>query len=275
MYRSHVLVCGGTGCTSSGSETLISLLQEELKKNGLENEVAIVKTGCHGLCAQGPVMVIYPDATFYSMVKPEDIPEIVSEHLLNPAEFWTRLPLPSVAANDPAFRNAPENNWSGLCEGLTFQRAILALERYGHHKLVTRLGKKLMQAVIDGGYVFTQQFDPFTGKPSRVCPDTKEPLPPDADGATQDAYGPTLLAVLEYIAHIWGVTMVRGQMWFSLGSGAPFTCGLTWGAHAYCIESDGQAARVLVDGVEKARSACGMRLITDQAGNVLDTVEIE
>ena len=82
MYRSHVLVCGGTGCTSSGSETLISLLQEELKKNGLENEVAIVKTGCHGLCAQGPVMVIYPDATFYSMVKPEDIPEIVSEHLL-------------------------------------------------------------------------------------------------------------------------------------------------------------------------------------------------
>ena len=90
MYRSHVLVCGGTGCTSSGSETLISLLQEELKKNGLENEVAIVKTGCHGLCAQGPVMVIYPDATFYSMVKPEDIPEIVSEHLLK-GRVVTRL----------------------------------------------------------------------------------------------------------------------------------------------------------------------------------------
>lgn len=90
MYRSHVLVCGGTGCTSSGSETLISLLQEELKKNGLENEVAIVKTGCHGLCAQGPVMVIYPDAIFYSMVKPEDIPEIVSEHLLK-GRVVTRL----------------------------------------------------------------------------------------------------------------------------------------------------------------------------------------
>ena len=90
MYRSHVLVCGGTGCTSSGRETLISLLQEELKKNGLENEVAIVKTGCHGLCAQGPVMVIYPDATFYSMVKPEDIPEIVSEHLLK-GRVVTRL----------------------------------------------------------------------------------------------------------------------------------------------------------------------------------------
>ena len=212
---------------------------------------------------------------YWGSLSQEMADRFVSEHLLNPAEFWTQLPLPSVAANDPAFRNAPENNWSGQCEGLTFQRAILALERYGHHKLVTRLGKKLMQAVIDGGYVFTQQFDPFTGKPSRVCPDTKEPLPPDADGATQDAYGPTLLAVLEYIAHIWGVTMVRGQMWFSLGSGVPFTCELIWGAHAYRIESDGQAARVLVDGVEKARSACGMRLITDQAGNVLDTVEIE
>ncbi len=82
MYRSHVLVCGGTGCTSSGSETLIEILKEELEKNGLENEVAIVKTGCHGLCAQGPVLIVYPDAVFYSMVKPEDIPEIVSEHLL-------------------------------------------------------------------------------------------------------------------------------------------------------------------------------------------------
>ena len=79
MYRSHVLVCGGTGCTSSGSETLISLLQEELKKNGLENEVAIVKTGCHGLCEEGPIMVVYPEAVFYSRARPEDIPEIVSK----------------------------------------------------------------------------------------------------------------------------------------------------------------------------------------------------
>ena len=65
MYRSHVLVCGGTGCTSSGSETLISLLQEELKKNGLENEVAIVKTGCHGLCAQVLLWLFILMPTFY------------------------------------------------------------------------------------------------------------------------------------------------------------------------------------------------------------------
>ena len=82
MYRSHVLVCGGTGCTSSGSQHIIDTLNEEIKKNGLDTEVQVVKTGCFGLCALGPIMIIYPEGTFYSMVKAEDIPEIVSEHLL-------------------------------------------------------------------------------------------------------------------------------------------------------------------------------------------------
>lgn len=82
MYRSHVLVCGGTGCTSSGSQQIIQTLKEKLKKNRLQNEVAVVKTGCHGLCAEGPVMIVYPEAVFYSKVRPEDVEEIVSEHLL-------------------------------------------------------------------------------------------------------------------------------------------------------------------------------------------------
>ena len=82
MYRAHVLVIVGTGCTSSGSKKVIEALERELKKNGLENEVAVVKTGCHGLCAAGPIMVVYPEATFYSMVQEDDVPEIFSEHLL-------------------------------------------------------------------------------------------------------------------------------------------------------------------------------------------------
>lgn len=82
MYRSHVLVCGGTGCASSGSQKILTALQDELDKNGLNEEVSVVQTGCHGLCALGPIMIVYPEATFYSMVKIEDIPEIVSEHLL-------------------------------------------------------------------------------------------------------------------------------------------------------------------------------------------------
>ena len=82
MIRTHVLICGGTGCTSSGSKALKDALEKELAAKGLTEEVKIVITGCFGLCALGPVMIVYPDGTFYSMVKPEDIPEIVDEHLL-------------------------------------------------------------------------------------------------------------------------------------------------------------------------------------------------
>lgn len=90
MYRSHVLVCGGTGCTSSGSQKIIEALEREIKRNGLKKEVAVVRTGCHGLCALGPIMIVYPEACFYSMVREEDVPEIVSEHLLK-GRIVTRL----------------------------------------------------------------------------------------------------------------------------------------------------------------------------------------
>ena len=82
MYRSHVLVCGGTGCTSSGSEKIIQAFEDEIQATGLTDEVKVIKTGCFGLCALGPVVIIYPEGAFYSRVKPEDIKEIVDEHLL-------------------------------------------------------------------------------------------------------------------------------------------------------------------------------------------------
>jgi NADH:ubiquinone oxidoreductase subunit F (NADH-binding)/(2Fe-2S) ferredoxin/Pyruvate/2-oxoacid:ferredoxin oxidoreductase delta subunit len=82
FYRSHVLICAGTGCTSSGSAQIVEKMNEELKKNGLEKEVKIVRTGCFGLCEVGPIMVIYPEGAFYSRVQVDDVPEIVSEHLL-------------------------------------------------------------------------------------------------------------------------------------------------------------------------------------------------
>ena len=82
MYRSHVLVCGGTGCTSSHSNEIIEALESELKAKGLENEIKVIRTGCFGLCALGPIMIVYPEGCFYSEVKVEDVPEIVEEHLL-------------------------------------------------------------------------------------------------------------------------------------------------------------------------------------------------
>ena len=82
LYRSHVLVCGGTGCSSSGSAKLIERFEEQLKEKGLDKEVKVVRTGCFGLCEAGPVVIVYPEGTFYSRVKVEDVDEIVSEHLL-------------------------------------------------------------------------------------------------------------------------------------------------------------------------------------------------
>ena len=82
LYRSHVLVCGGTGCSSSGSAKLIERFEEQLKEKGLDKEVKVVRTGCFGLCEAGPVVIVYPEGTFYSRVTEPDVDEIVSEHLL-------------------------------------------------------------------------------------------------------------------------------------------------------------------------------------------------
>lgn len=82
IFRSHVLVCGGTGCTSSDSPKIIDKLNEEVSKAGLDKEVKVVRTGCFGLCEAGPVVIVYPEGSFYSHVKVSDVSEIVSEHLL-------------------------------------------------------------------------------------------------------------------------------------------------------------------------------------------------
>ena len=82
LVRSHILVCGGTGCTSSSSEKIIEELDIALQANSLDKEVRVIKTGCFGLCAMGPIVVVYPEGAFYAQVKPEDAQEIVSEHIL-------------------------------------------------------------------------------------------------------------------------------------------------------------------------------------------------
>ena len=100
MIRAHVLVCAGTGCTSSGSAAVREAMAKELEKRELQDEVKIVHTGCFGLCALGPIMIIYPEGTFYSRVTPEDVPEIVEEHLLK------GRPVQRLVYNDPADKSA-------------------------------------------------------------------------------------------------------------------------------------------------------------------------
>lgn len=82
LYRSHVLICGGTGCTSSGSTNIEEKFVSELEKHELTNEVKLVKTGCFGLCEAGPIVIVYPEGSFYSHIKVEDVERIVEEHLL-------------------------------------------------------------------------------------------------------------------------------------------------------------------------------------------------
>ncbi len=114
MIRSHVLICGGTGCTSSGSQKIQEQFIASIEKYGLSEEVKLVQTGCFGLCALGPVVIVHPDGTFYSMVQPEDVDEIVSEHLLkgrvverliysDTGEEATDIDVANLSLNDTAF----------------------------------------------------------------------------------------------------------------------------------------------------------------------------
>lgn len=82
FYRSHVLICTGTGCVSSGASKIQTVLAEELEKHNLQDEIKVVETGCHGFCEKGPIMIVYPEGVFYCRIEPEDIGQIVEEHLL-------------------------------------------------------------------------------------------------------------------------------------------------------------------------------------------------
>ena len=212
---------------------------------------------------------------YWRSLSPEMAGRFVKEHLTNPREFWTPFPLPSVSVSDPAFRNAPENNWSGQPEGLTYQRAILALENYGYHTLVTELGKKLIRTIAENGFRFTQQFDPFTGRPSLVHAVTHQPVPEGSDEPVQDAYGPTMLAALEYIAHRFGIHPHLGQVWFSLGSGEEYVYEAVFYDHRYTLRSDGIRAEITIDGRAAGAWPCGQRLIADPRGQILSSLPIE
>ncbi|MBP5657472.1 MAG: NAD(P)H-dependent oxidoreductase subunit E, partial [Clostridia bacterium] len=110
MIRAHVLICGGTGCTSSNSPAIAKALEAELEAKGLQDEIKIVHTGCFGLCALGPIMIVYPEGIFYSRVKVEDVPEIVEEHLLK------GRPVQRLVYSDPAKNAVVSGDITSLSE---------------------------------------------------------------------------------------------------------------------------------------------------------------
>lgn len=187
----------------------------------------------------------------------------VKEHLCNPNEFWTRLPLPSVAVNDPMFRNVTTNNWSGQVEALTYQRAIRALEKYGYYELLPKLGNKLFKAIGEN-CVFVQQYDPFTSVPSSIALEGE-----------QDAYGPAMLSVLEYISRMYGVHIDKETIcWGSCGK-RDTEYEQEWNNINYRIVNDGAYAEAFLNGKKIFSVPSGKRVITDYRGNILDVQSLE
>jgi len=175
----------------------------------------------------------------------------VNEHLLNPEEFWTPFPLPSVATNDPLYDNASVNSWSGQPQGLTYQRAIRALENYGYYSVVTQLGHKLF-AALEEECVFPQQFDPYTGKRQ----------------GNVDGYGPVMLSVLEYISRMYGIHMEGNELWWSAVGGAGTEYTQEWDENTYTIRCSQGRSEGFVNGNLIFAEKAGIRIVTDLKGNL-------
>lgn len=199
-------------------------------------------------------------AMYWNSLTQDMAERFVKEHLLNPEEFWTKMPLPSVAVNDPLFCNVTTNNWSGQAEALTYQRAIRALENYGYDYLVPLLGRKLFEAIGEN-CVFVQQYDPFTMKPSAVSLEGE-----------QDAYGPAMLSVMEYAARMYGVHIEREQVYWGALSGTECTYEQEWGDKIYRIENSGKGVIGYVNGRKVFKAGKDIKLITDLSGNVLRAI---
>lgn len=216
----------------------------------------------------------------------------VANHLMNRSEFWTPAPLPSISLSDPrynALKNA--NSWSGRPMGLTYQRAIRALERYGHHAEVTMLGLALTSAILDFDDCrenrthchFTLEIDPMT----------RQPMAPP--WAPKDGYGPMLLAFLEYTALRVGVVLRSADP--SMGPLRTETT-LLWSAvcdtaiskrntgplnsvysqklgnTTYSLEISGSEFTARVNDVEKFRCTVGARVVTTLNGDLVGLVGI-
>ena len=154
IYRSHVLVCGGTGCTSSGSQEVMDAFRKELKARELDKEVLVVPTGCHGMCEMGPIVVIYPEGTFYCRVKPEDVTEITEEHLFKGRVVDRLLYSTEEAAHVPNYKEIPfygkqERIALGNCGYINPDNIEEYIARDGYAALAKAITEMTPEAVIE------------------------------------------------------------------------------------------------------------------------------
>jgi len=189
--------------------------------------------------------------------------EFIKRHLLNPTEFWTPVPFPSIAANDPIFRNIPGNDWNGQAHCLTFQRAIRAFENYGHYAELTLLGRKMLQTIKNAG-MFTIQFDPF---------DIENPI---QGNKQQDGNSVMTLSFLEYVARFFGIHIERGRIfWSGLTDSGKSEYIQNIGDKSLALRNDGETFAGTINGKEIFSCAAGVRVVTDMDGDIAEIVGID
>jgi hypothetical protein len=197
---------------------------------------------------------------WYGSFDQEMADSFVKTHLLNPEAFWTPFPLPSIAANDPMFRNNDRNDWSGQPQGLTFQRSIHALESYGYYSELTHIGKKFLTATAT--YLrFSQQYDPFTG------------IPGDKNNLN---YGPSILTALEFISRFYGIHFSNDRLWWScLDNDEDYSYSQRFGDKVFTQLSSGKQVICSINGKEVFTYSKGARVVSDLKGNPIEVLGID
>jgi hypothetical protein len=196
---------------------------------------------------------------YYGVFTREMAGRFVREHLFNPEEFFTPMPIPSIAIHDPVFRNNPGNDWNGQSEGLTWQRAIRALENYGFYKEIGVLGEKLIQTLGTGGEgkwgKFPQQFDPFTGAFSGLN--------------EKGDYGPTALSALEYMSRLYGIHVQFDEIYWGCFSRGNHETVYTqeWEDDVYRLETKNGVSSGYINGRLIFTVNAGVRIVTDWEGS--------
>jgi len=210
---------------------------------------------------------------YHGIYTQEMADEFIKRHLLNKEEFWTKYPLPSIAANDKYFHvnkeysncadevyailgydsDIDDNSWSGPCEGLTYQRSIDAMINYNHHAETVLIGKKLIE-LIKKNKKFPQQFNPFTGE-----------VPKDA----MDGYGPMVLATLEYISFLCGINVTCGNIYWSVGVENDFTYTQNMSGHKFVLSCKSGTSEAYIDEELIFKVSGAVRIKTDMNGNII------
>jgi hypothetical protein len=240
---------------------------EEVRERVKERLWVEEKHACYDLDRQGrrnPELIHNNlRAMYYGVFTQEMADAFIRHHLLNPEEFWTPTPIPSIAINEPLFKNVEGNNWSGQVQALTLSRGLHALEKYGHYAEVSLLGERLIATWTQNEFCFTQQIDPFTGINSGLKAD----------------YNVAMTATcLAYLPRMFGIYPVVDQqkIWWSALSreGSSFQTSQRSAELRYDMVVENGRVRGLVNGKPVFSCSEGVRIVTDEEGSVREVIGI-